>query len=117
MVDFRPLYTVAIHDLQRQLTREIRQIQTQDVTDEQLGRIRDTLHKYSESPVALLSRFLRRIIRDKVQHRPSHVTNHSQPTPSATSSSSTPIDGRHTSSRTSQRPDSTMALDPSSKGP
>jgi len=49
VVDFRPLYTIAIHDLQRRLTREIQSIETEDVTDEQLEHIRETLHKYTDA--------------------------------------------------------------------
>ena len=48
VVDFRPLYTIAIHDLQRRLAREIQKIETEDVTDQQLENIRGTLHSYSE---------------------------------------------------------------------
>ena len=49
VVDFRPLYTIAIHDLQRQLAREIQIIETKDVTDEQLEHIRETLHRYTDA--------------------------------------------------------------------
>lgn len=49
VVDFRPLYTIAIHDLQRQLAGEIQKIETEDVTDGQLEHIRETLHKYTDA--------------------------------------------------------------------
>lgn len=48
VLDFRPLYTVAVHDLQRRLATEIQKIGKSDVTDQQLEDIGDTLHKYSE---------------------------------------------------------------------
>jgi hypothetical protein len=47
VIDFRPLYTVTLHNLQRQLAEEIQQIEGENVTEEQLSRIRETLHKYS----------------------------------------------------------------------
>ena len=49
VVDFRPLYTIAIHSLQRQLASEIQKIETEDVTDNQLERIRETLHRYTDA--------------------------------------------------------------------
>ncbi len=49
VVDFRPLYTVTVHDLQRRLAEEIQKIGTEDLTDQRLEYIRDTLHKYSKS--------------------------------------------------------------------
>ncbi|KAM5341705.1 hypothetical protein ACJ41O_014736 [Fusarium nematophilum] len=49
IVDFRPLYSVTIHHLQRQLAQEIHQIAEDDVTDEQLERIRQTIKKYTDA--------------------------------------------------------------------
>jgi hypothetical protein len=47
VVDFRPLYSVTIHHLQRQLAEEIQKLTNADLTTPQLDRIRETLHKYS----------------------------------------------------------------------
>jgi hypothetical protein len=47
VVDFRPLYTVTIYDLQRQLVRELQNVDGENITDEQLNRMRGTLHEYS----------------------------------------------------------------------
>lgn len=47
VVDFRPLYTVTLHNLQRQLAGEIQRIEGETLTDDQLNRIGETLHKYS----------------------------------------------------------------------
>jgi hypothetical protein len=49
VIDFRPLYTVTVHHLQRQLAEEIQKIEKADVEGQQLEHIRDTLHKYSKS--------------------------------------------------------------------
>lgn len=49
VVDFRPLYAVTVHELQRRLAEEIQKVGTKDVTDQQLEYIRDTLHKYSKA--------------------------------------------------------------------
>ena len=49
VIDFRPLYTVTLYDLQRQLTREIQKVEGENITDEQLIRMRGTLHEYSTS--------------------------------------------------------------------
>lgn len=50
IVDFRPLYAVTIHHLQHQLASELSKIEKTIVTDEQLERIRNILHKYSKTP-------------------------------------------------------------------
>lgn len=47
VIDFRPLYAVTIHHLQRQLAQEIQVFSTTHMTDEQLGRIRALLKQYS----------------------------------------------------------------------
>ena len=49
VVDFRPLYTVTLHDLQRQLVAEIHRAKHENVTDVQLKSIREILHQYSET--------------------------------------------------------------------
>jgi hypothetical protein len=49
VIDFRPLYTVTLHNLQRQLAQEIQKVEGENVTDEQLCRMRETLHEYSTS--------------------------------------------------------------------
>lgn len=49
VVDFRPLYSVTIHHLQRQLAEEIQKLTGADLTAQQLDKIRDTLHKYSKN--------------------------------------------------------------------
>ncbi|KAI0199846.1 hypothetical protein F4808DRAFT_431470 [Astrocystis sublimbata] len=49
IVDFRPLYAVTVHHLQYQLATELAKIEKTTVTDEQLERIRDVLHKYTSS--------------------------------------------------------------------
>lgn len=56
VVDFRPLYTVIVHHLQRQLAEEIQKIEKADVTGQQLEDIRGTLHKYSKTVFQLLLR-------------------------------------------------------------
>jgi hypothetical protein len=53
VIDFRPLYTVTLHDMQRRLAQEIQKIEGENVTDEQLSRMRGTLHEYSTSSLAL----------------------------------------------------------------
>jgi hypothetical protein len=47
VVDFRPLYTANIHNLQRQLAKEIEKLETEDITDNRLEAIQETLHQYS----------------------------------------------------------------------
>lgn len=47
VVDFRPLYAVTIHHLQRRLGQEIQLILTQRATDVQLERTRELLDEYS----------------------------------------------------------------------
>ncbi|RDW58910.1 hypothetical protein BP6252_13386 [Coleophoma cylindrospora] len=47
VLDFRPLYTATVHDLQRQLAKEITYINKEPVSEIQLERIRDILHKYT----------------------------------------------------------------------
>ncbi|KAL1794567.1 hypothetical protein ACET3X_006383 [Alternaria dauci] len=49
VIDFRPLYTVTLHDLQRQLAQEIQKVEGENVTDEQLSRMRRTLHEYTNA--------------------------------------------------------------------
>ncbi|PMD59899.1 uncharacterized protein K444DRAFT_612963 [Hyaloscypha bicolor E] len=49
VVDFRPLYTVIVHHLQRQLAEEIQKIEKADITGQQLEDIRGTLHKYTDA--------------------------------------------------------------------
>ena len=53
VIDFRPLYTVTIYDLQRQLVREIQNVEGENITNEQLSRMRGTLHEYSTSSLTL----------------------------------------------------------------
>lgn len=53
VVDFRPLYAVTVHHLQRQLAEEIQKINKVDVTAQQLADIRETLQKYSKSALSL----------------------------------------------------------------
>ena len=53
VIDFRPLYTVALYDLQRQLAQEIQNVEGENITDEQLIRMRRTLHEYSTSSLTL----------------------------------------------------------------
>lgn len=50
VVDFRPLYAITIHHLQRQLAQEIQHISKGEVTDEQLENIRKLLVQYSKTP-------------------------------------------------------------------
>jgi hypothetical protein len=56
VVDFRPLYTVTVHHLQRQLAEEIQKIEKANITGQQLEDIRGTLHKYSKTAFHLLLR-------------------------------------------------------------
>ncbi|KAJ4115388.1 hypothetical protein NW768_011240 [Fusarium equiseti] len=49
VVDFRPLYSVTIHHLQRQMAEEIHDLTNNEVTDQQLVRIRDILHHYTNA--------------------------------------------------------------------
>ncbi|KAH7020516.1 hypothetical protein EDB80DRAFT_882552 [Ilyonectria destructans] len=49
VVDFRPLYSVTIHHLQRQLAEEIQKIGDAELTTQQLEEIRETLHKYTHA--------------------------------------------------------------------
>lgn len=51
VLDFRPLYAVTIHHIQRQLAKEISLISESYVTDDQLETIRQLLGKYSASKV------------------------------------------------------------------
>lgn len=53
VIDFRPLYTVTLYDLQRQLAREIQKVEGENITDEQLSRMRGTLHEYNTSSLTL----------------------------------------------------------------
>ncbi|CAN9136360.1 unnamed protein product [Alternaria alternata] len=53
VIDFRPLYTVSLYDLQRQLAREIQKVEGENITDEQLSRMRGTLHEYTHPANAL----------------------------------------------------------------
>jgi hypothetical protein len=53
VIDFRPLYTITLYDLQRQLAREIQKVEGENITDEQLSRMRGTLHEYSTSSLTL----------------------------------------------------------------
>ena len=53
VIDFRPLYTVTLYDLQRKLAREIQKVDGGNITDEQLSRMRGTLHEYSTSSLTL----------------------------------------------------------------
>ena len=53
VVDFRPLYTVTLHDLQHQLAEKIQKIEKADVAGQQLEDIRETLHKYSKRAFSL----------------------------------------------------------------
>jgi hypothetical protein len=49
VIDFRPLYAVTIHHLQRQLEQEIQIFSATDMTDEQLEKIRVLLQQYSKN--------------------------------------------------------------------
>ncbi|RII07000.1 hypothetical protein CUC08_Gglean007968 [Alternaria sp. MG1] len=49
VIDFRPLYTVTLYDLQRKLAREIQKVDGGNITDEQLSRMRGTLHEYTNA--------------------------------------------------------------------
>ncbi|KAH8629740.1 hypothetical protein IG631_14317 [Alternaria alternata] len=53
VIDFRPLYTVTLYSLQRQLAQEIQNVEEKNITDEQLSRMRGTLHEYSTSSLTL----------------------------------------------------------------
>jgi hypothetical protein len=44
---------VTLYDLQRQLAQEIQKVEGENVTDEQLIRIRGILHEYSTSSLTL----------------------------------------------------------------
>ena len=47
VLDFRPLYAIRIHHIQRQLAKEIRDISQRDITDGQFETIRQLLERYS----------------------------------------------------------------------
>ena len=47
IIDFRPLYAITIHHLQRQLVEGIRVLEDEDLTDQQLGNTRKLLKQYS----------------------------------------------------------------------
>ena len=47
VVDFRPLYAVTIHHLQRQLAEQIRDVEAEGVSEEGLARMRSLLEEYS----------------------------------------------------------------------
>ena len=49
VIDFRPLYAVTIHQLQRQLVQEIQIFSATDMTDEQLEKIRVLIQQYSKT--------------------------------------------------------------------
>jgi hypothetical protein len=49
VLDFRPLYAVTLHDLQRKLAGIIREVEREDLTKKQLTGTRATLHEYSTS--------------------------------------------------------------------
>ena len=48
VVNFRPLYMVTVHGLQRQLAEEIQKIEKADVAGLQLDDIRETLHMLNQ---------------------------------------------------------------------
>ncbi|SRR6266480_303235 len=50
VIDFRPLYAVNIHHLQRQIVRELHTCSRSKVSDEQLENIGKLLKQYSNSP-------------------------------------------------------------------
>jgi len=50
IIDFRPLYAVTIHHLQRLLSVEMQAFSTQNMTDVQLETIRKLLKQYSNLP-------------------------------------------------------------------
>ncbi len=54
VVDFRPLYAVTVHNLQRRLAQELQLTSISLTTDLQLERIRKLIEEYS-MPVLLLS--------------------------------------------------------------
>lgn len=47
VIDIRPLYTVTIHHLHRQIAEHIQSIEEKEVTGLQLKNIQETLHEYS----------------------------------------------------------------------
>jgi hypothetical protein len=47
VVDFRPLYALTMHNIQRQLLQEMHIFSAANLTDEQLERIRNLLERYS----------------------------------------------------------------------
>jgi hypothetical protein len=49
VIDFRPLYAVTIHQLQRQLAQEIQIFSATDMTNEQLEKIRVLIQQYSKT--------------------------------------------------------------------
>lgn len=49
VLDFRPLYAITLHHLQRQLAREIHLLSEKDMTDTQLEKIQELLKQYSKS--------------------------------------------------------------------
>lgn len=50
VLDFRPLYAITIHHLQRSLAKEIQQMVQMTASETQLERLRITLRRYSMSP-------------------------------------------------------------------
>lgn len=50
VIDFRPLFAVTIHHLQRQLAQEMQIFSRDKMTDEQLERIGKLLSQYSSVP-------------------------------------------------------------------
>ncbi|KAK6954741.1 hypothetical protein Daesc_004710 [Daldinia eschscholtzii] len=49
VIDFRPLYAVNVHNLQKQLVQEIKDIIERDITDRQLEVIRRLLDRYTNA--------------------------------------------------------------------
>lgn len=47
VVDFRPLYAVTIHHIQSWLARCIADVEKEEITEQQLERIRELLRQYS----------------------------------------------------------------------
>ena len=49
VVDFRPLYAITVHHLQKQLAQEIHLLTKEEITDLQLTRIEELVKRYSNS--------------------------------------------------------------------
>jgi hypothetical protein len=54
VIDFRPLYAITIHHLQRRIAQEIRLLNEKEVTDSQLENIQKLLKQYSNSLIFVI---------------------------------------------------------------